>query len=316
MDSNPIDATMATTRPEQERPILSFAQRHGFPDWLMIYGWLVIAFILFQVVAAIVVIVGLIGQPGVNLADLADPSKLSSHFDLLFLGNSLGQGIAFGLLTLGMIALTKRDRWSELLPMGWQPTTGVWTLITAIGIIVAAPALWMLAWLNTLIPMPDAIIQLEKQQTDLIASFLKSDFNVLVALMHVALVPAIFEEILYRGYVLHMLKRTKAIWTAILISGIIFGLYHLRLTQAIPLSLIGIFLGWITWRSGSLIPAMVVHFVNNASSVLLVRYMPESPLASATPEMPPVWLVAISLVLSFVLLRWLNSYSPDSQTHV
>jgi len=316
MDSNLTDATIATSTSTQASPKRSFAQRHGFPDWLMIYGWLVMAFILFQVIAAIVVIGGLIGRPDVNLADLADPTKLAPHFDVLFLGNSMGQFIAFGLLTLGVIALTKTDRWGELLPFTLQPSTGVWTVVSALAIIVAAPALWMVAWLNTLIPMPEAIVQLEKQQTDLIVGFLKSDFNIVVAVMHVALVPAIFEEILYRGYILHMLKRSKAIWTAILISGIIFGLYHLRLTQAIPLSLIGVFLGWITWRSGSLIPAMVVHFINNASSVLLVRYMPDSPLASATPEMPPLGLFAASLVLSIGLLWWMNTFSPKDETNV
>jgi hypothetical protein len=47
---------------------------------------------------------------------------------------------------------------------------------------------------------------------------------------------------------------------------------------------------------------MIAHFVNNAFSVILVRVMPESPLASVEPEMPPIWLVLGSIALIYVVL--------------
>ncbi len=293
-----------------EQPVQSKAERAGFPDWLITYGWILIAFIAFQVIAAIVVLVGLFATPGVDLSVLTTPDGLANHFDILFLGNSLGQILAFGVLTLPVIYFVKRGSWSEMLPMKRDASVWRYTALASLLIIVGAPTVWLVAWLNTLIPLPSFLLEIERQQTEMIEGFLKSDFNVALAIFHVAMVPAICEEILYRGFALNLLRRTKAAWTAILITGIIFGFYHLRLSQVIPLAMIGIFLGWITVKSGSLIPAMVAHFVNNAFSVLLVKFMPDSPLADSNPEMPPIWLALGSIVLVYVVL-----YSMKRQTN-
>jgi membrane protease YdiL (CAAX protease family) len=299
--------------PVIEAPVQSRAERAGFPDWLVTYGWILIAFIAFQVIAAIVVVVGLLATPGADLSSLATPEGLAGHFDILFLGNSLGQILAFGVLTLPVIYFVKRRTWSEMLPMRRDATVWKYTALASLAIIVGAPTVWFVAWLNTLIPLPSFLLELERQQTEMIEGFLKSDFNIALALFHVAMVPAICEEILYRGFALNLLRRTKAAWTAILITGIIFGFYHLRLSQVIPLAMIGIFLGWITVKSGSLIPAMVGHFVNNAFSVLLVKFMPDSPLADSSPEMPPLWLAFGSIVLVYVVLYLLKRQTNSGE---
>jgi uncharacterized protein len=296
-----------------EQPILSKAERAGFPDWLVVYGWILIAFVAFQVIAAIVVIVGLLATPGVDLSVIATPEGLVDHFDILFLGNSLGQILAFGVLTLPVIYFVKRRSWSELLPMKADASVWKYTAFASLIIIVGAPTVWLMSWFNSLIPLPSFLLDLERQQTDMIEGFLKSDFNVALAIFHVAMVPAVCEEILYRGFALNLLRRTKAAWMAILITGIIFGFYHLRLSQVIPLATIGILLGWITVKSGSLIPAMVAHFVNNAFSVLLVKFMPDSPLAESTPEMPPIWLALGSIILVYVVLYYMNRQTNSGE---
>ncbi len=299
--------------PIVEQPVLSKAERAGFPDWLITYGWILIAFIAFQVIAAIVVVVGLLATPGVDLSVIATPEGLADHFDILFLGNSMGQILAFGVLTLPVIYYVKRRSWSEMLPMKRDASVWKYTAMASLLIIVGAPTVWLVAWLNTLIPLPSFLLEIERQQTEMIEGFLKSDFNIALALFHVAMVPAICEEILYRGFALNLLRRTKAAWTAILITGIIFGFYHLRLSQVIPLAMIGIFLGWITVKSGSLIPAMVAHLVNNAFSVLLVKFMPDSPLADSNPEMPPLYLAFGSIVLVYVVLYFIKRQTNSGE---
>ncbi len=296
-----------------EKPVQSRAERAGFPDWLVTYGWILIAFVAFQVIAAIVVVVGLLATPGTDLSAIASPEGLAEHFDILFLGNSMGQILAFGVLTLPVIYFVKRRSWSEMLPMQRDASVWRYTALASLLIIVGAPTVWLLAWLNTLIPLPAFLLELERQQTEMIEGFLKSDFNVALALFHVAMVPAICEEILYRGFALNLLRRTKAAWTAILITGIIFGFYHLRLSQVIPLAMIGIFLGWVTVKSGSLIPAMVAHFVNNAFSVLLVKFMPDSPLTDSNLEMPPLWLAFGSIVLVYVVLYYMQRQTKPAE---
>lgn len=291
-------------------PARSRAERAGFPDWILVYGWILIAFFLFQIFAAIFVFAGVM-QRGVEITELLDPAAMSSQMDILFLGNSVGQILVFGGLTLLMIRFVSRTGWSEFLPMVTHAMVWKYSGIAAVLVLVGAPTVWLMAWINSLIPLPQLLMDLEQQQIQMIETFLKSDFNLSLAIFHIALVPAICEEILYRGFALRLLQRTKTIWFSILVTGIIFGLYHLRLSQFIPLATIGVFLGWITIRTGSIIPAVVAHFVNNASSVILVKMMPDSPLTSSVPEMPPIWLALLSIILVSALLYYLNMLTRD-----
>jgi len=292
----------------------SKAERAGFPDWILVYGWILVAFVLFQVIASIIVFAGVLLRRA-DITDLLDPVAMTDMMDVLFLGNSMGQILVFGGLTLLMIRFVKRDSWSEFLPM--FTNTKVWTYsgLAALVVLIGGPTVWLMAWLNSLVPLPKVLVDLEQQQIQMIEGFLKSDFNLALAIFHVALVPAVCEEILYRGFALRLLQRTKTIWVSILITGIIFGLYHLRLSQFIPLATIGIFLGWITIRSGSIIPAVIAHFANNASSVTLVKLMPDSPLSSSVPEMPPLWLALGSIVLVSALLYYIHMLTIEKEGH-
>jgi membrane protease YdiL (CAAX protease family) len=56
---------------------------------------------------------------------------------------------------------------------------------------------------------------------------------------------------------------------AVIITAALFGLFHMDVYRLIPTTLLGILLGFITLESGSILPAMVAHFCNNAMLVTL-----------------------------------------------
>ena len=91
------------------------------------------------------------------------------------------------------------------------------------------------------------------------------------------IVPGICEEIFFRGFLFNGLKRHFNATTTIAISAIAFGLFHIVLSggaapeRILPSTLMGALLGWLTWRSGSTIPAMILHAVHN-STLLFVVY--------------------------------------------
>lgn len=89
-----------------------------------------------------------------------------------------------------------------------------------------------------------------------------------VNIIFTALLPAIGEEISHRGMLLRSMKRF-GFWKAILLSGLLFGLLHLNIEQFFYATIIGIFLGFITSICGSIWPAVIIHFMNNALSVFL-----------------------------------------------
>lgn len=79
----------------------------------------------------------------------------------------------------------------------------------------------------------------------------------------------VVEEVLFRGLLLGALVRRWGQWSGIIISSILFGLMHLSDPWVIPpLMVLGIVLGWLTVRSGSLWPAILAHTLNNVIAVI------------------------------------------------
>ena len=90
----------------------------------------------------------------------------------------------------------------------------------------------------------------------------------------VAIFAPIFEEWLCRGMVLRgLLTKMKPGW-AIVVSALFFALIHLNPWQALNAFIIGVVMGVVYYRTGSLLLTMLIHFVNNASAVIASQFAP------------------------------------------
>ncbi len=163
--------------------------------------------------------------------------------------------------------------------------------------------------------------EFQSTQMKMIEDFLRGDHLLLLTLFHVGVVPAICEEVLYRGYIMRAFEKSWGIIPAILISGLLFGMYHVQLSNLLPLATIGILLGYITWVSESIYPAMLAHFINNGGSVLIGTYYPDTAFAELTPEsMPPIWAVGLSVIISGYLMYFMynqhKELSQNTETNV
>ena len=122
---------------------------------------------------------------------------------------------------------------------------------------------------------------------------------------------------MYRGYVQRSLEKSWGIWAAIIISGLIFGAYHLQITRILPLAALGMLFAYITYVSNSLIPAMVAHLVNNGGQVILSTIYPEMLNQELTAETDLPWagilfgIVLLITLLSILHKRYLAS-TPSS----
>jgi sodium transport system permease protein len=93
----------------------------------------------------------------------------------------------------------------------------------------------------------------------------------LLTLFLMALTPAICEEALFRGPILRGLRTRLSPAGAAILTGLLFGIYHLDPWRLVPTAILGVALSGIALASDSIIPAMVAHFVNNACLILLAR---------------------------------------------
>lgn len=92
-------------------------------------------------------------------------------------------------------------------------------------------------------------------------------YGISMLLLAVAVCPAVCEEVAFRGFVMGRLKEYGDGF-AVVMSALVFGMMHGNLPKILFAFLTGLLLGCIRQATGSLIPSMLVHFCNNAVSVL------------------------------------------------
>jgi len=78
-----------------------------------------------------------------------------------------------------------------------------------------------------------------------------------------AIIPAVAEELLFKGLVFTILKKYYSTIVAVIIASLMFSLCHLQFIRIIPLFLFSCYTFWVYLRSGSLILPMFLHFINN-----------------------------------------------------
>lgn len=117
-----------------------------------------------------------------------------------------------------------------------------------------------------------------------------------------AIMPAITEEFSFRGYIQGVLRPLGATG-AILLTGILFGVLHMSLIRLLPLTLLGVLWALVTHRSGSTLPAMIMHFLNNGISIGLSVLMQSR---AATPEAAALEEVAAGQWVAVVVLGVLS----------
>jgi len=149
--------------------------------------------------------------------------------------------------------------------------------------LIAMPFISYLGYINQQIVLPNflsdfelVLKSLELQAEEVTLQLLsKNNFtDVLINLLIIAFIPAVGEELIFRGVVQPVLLGfTKNFWVGIILTAIIFSAMHLQFYGFLPRVFIGIILGIIVFKSGSLVNGIVAHFVNNGVLVLIIAYV-------------------------------------------
>lgn len=177
--------------------------------------------------------------------------------------------VGAGALALPVLFLLRATRLRTadlrvLLPSQWAPW---FCLAVFLGLANAANLVGGL--LGSLFGAPAAVTDLPAGGPALIVYFV-----LLCAL------PAVGEELLFRG-ALQGLMRPAGSGPAILAPALLFALLHLDPAQSLTALACGLFLGWLAERSGSILPGMLLHFVNNCLAFLVLYLQQYAPLSAA-----------------------------------
>ena len=147
-----------------------------------------------------------------------------------------------------------------------------------------------------------------------------------------ALTPAICEEVAFRGFILSGFGRGGRMGVAVVLSSVTFGIIHMIPQQVFNATLLGLVLGLLAIRSGSLLPGIIFHLLFNSLAVL------HSQATSILIESRPPWLDSNAVgwllvldiengairynfrtlilcgVVAFLVIRWLIRMKPESNS--
>ena len=194
-----------------------------------------------------------------------DASWWQLHFQ-----NLCSQALGFGGAVWLAIRLWDRSALQGLPGRSVGRNTSV-LLLAILATVASGPLLMASYELNgLLIPEGGLLERLFKPLEEMIEAmkaFLASGEGVkrIVILLSVAGLPAIFEELSFRGVLQPLLIRAtgSAFW-GIALTAIVFSAIHFQFYGFLPRVLLGALFGWLAHRTGSLIPGMAAHFANNA----------------------------------------------------
>jgi len=191
-------------------------------------------------------------------------------------------------------------------------TTPKWPIAITLAAVLAAPMVSLL-WS---IPLSSFVSSSEHLET-LSHLFKKAGegLGIITLFLCVAIAPAIAEEFLFRGYIQsRLLKRWHPLW-AILLSSLLFASFHADPVHIIAVLPLGIWLGIMTYASGSIIPAMLAHAYNNALSIFGVVYLQADALDSSPFSTLNLIILSTGAVGLLGALGWMNfrrSQEPET----
>ena len=264
------------------------------------------AFISFSIVAALL---------NVRFAEMQTILLLPEHAQMAQLANALASVIAFGLPSIA-IAFFAKGYWARNLgfnAIGNSTQVGLVIVLAIAGLFLSGS----LGDLTEKIPLPSSMESWAKGMEDqykkalLAMTQMKSFLDLFFALVTVALLPAIVEELFFRASLQKILVNWfgKPHW-AIVVTAIIFSAFHFSYFGFLSRMSLGIVLGFIYYFSKSIWLPMLMHFINNAigvSTLYFVRADPQKVEAVVNGNLTYYW-VFIAIIVVYLLLKKLKEY--------
>jgi len=203
------------------------------------------------------------------------------------------------------------------------PTLGE-LLVPLVGIFSLQQMLQVYLVFQERIPLPPELEQLvDKMKTlidqttrNLLSADSPGEFAFVVLI--VAVIPAVSEELLFRGLIQRSFEKGLGPARGIATTGIVFGAFHMNPFSIVPLIVLGIYLGFLAYRSGSLWTSIVAHFFNNLIAVAALYFgLGEEAVVTGDPDsmsvgmlMATFWFSGVIFLLSTYYFLHLTKNRP------
>ncbi|HEY7751002.1 MAG TPA: CPBP family intramembrane glutamic endopeptidase [Ignavibacteriaceae bacterium] len=124
--------------------------------------------------------------------------------------------------------------------------------------------------------------------------------EILLVVTAVAIIPAICEEVMFRGFIQRSFEQKLKPFMAALITAIFFSLYHFNPYGILPLMILGLYFGFAAYTSKTLLIPILLHFINNFAAVMLYIIIGDDELISSNVVDPEA--LSSSVIYFFILM--------------
>ena len=219
----------------------------------------------FYVASSVAAVLVSMGPAGIAALARAQPAEIELTLAGLVVNwTGLAAGGVFAALLLPR--MMNGAKWSDL---GFRSAGARWMLAALVlGVVMAFARLPLAEFLLQVSPQ---FAEMARELQDTIMPQRDPLSLVVLALMTVLIVP-LYEELVFRSYVQSALRRILRPWGAILVSSLLFSLYHLVPLQVIVVFPLALVLAWMYERTRSLWPCVVAHMANNAVAIGLAIF--------------------------------------------
>jgi uncharacterized protein len=160
-------------------------------------------------------------------------------------------------------------------PLRWLPLKlkGNWALWSIGGYLAALPLVVVVSLLS------QKIFREQGGSNPILEIILNNQNRITIVILYlmVAVLAPIFEETLFRGFFLTSLTRYLPDWAAIICSGSLFAFAHLTASDLLPLTLLGMMLGYVYLRTENLLTSILLHSLWNSGSFLGLLVLASAP---------------------------------------
>ncbi len=187
-------------------------------------------------------------------------------------------------------------------------------LLSWVGVFALQQILQGYMLLQDSIPLPQDVQEFVRQIKDLFEEMYKilitahSPAEFVFVVVVVALTPAICEELLFRGLIQRNLENASTGFRAAVVGGVIFGLYHLNPFSFVALAALGMYFGFLVYRSNNLSVAIAAHFFNNFVACLAVYLRLDDDFIAIAPNSEPNSALLIVNYIGFGLVFLVATY--------
>ncbi len=204
-----------------------------------------------------------------------------------------------------ILRLSKTDIKSTLRLNNTNPLNFLLVLIAALPLLILSGILGQL--INYVFPVSEAYLEAFQNLVTVQENGLW--FTIFV----VGVLPGICEEVMFRGFILSALRK-KGLWYGIVLSAILFGAFHLDPFRFLPVTLLGIWLGYLAVKTNSLYVPILAHFAQNSLAILITNYAEKVSFIKLIIRDDEIayWVAIPAIILFYLVIKGLTKLNPLS----